>query len=667
MKPKIYKALIILLALAILVSTCVCAIGTVAAKEATYYVSAAAGETRDGTKDYPFLTVSEAIQYANGLDYAENDTVNLVILGTDQVKWGTTSPTYLYTLKISSETKGTSLNTAGATGNIVTLGGKTYFDNFNLLINDGNNSGQFSLRGNDLTTGSNFTNGSSRLWHLGDGGTSFTKDINVEFNNPLKAAIILGAANASTTTFEKDINITFNNETVSPSFLFGASNNKPVTYNGNINFNFKNAKGVGFGNRGSGTKNFGPNAAIQVINSTGVDTITADNSGFDSITNTVLSSDSTKTIADVSRWTITNNSGYKDAITFTETAGVYNIDKTLCAEATDSNGDVVAEAVLVNEDDQYKTLDLRGFGAGEYTVDIFTERKAATYFVSATGNDENTGKGETDTEAKLTIAGAIAQATADDLGAGDTVTVKVIGEVSWGPAENTAYPYDFNLVVTSDTTGAIVNIAHHRLSGNKNKFDNVKLNITGSSDLFFCYKNVTTTSSVTIGSRNWMIGNYGGTATVNNKVNLEFNSKTNMMVLGNTGGASTINKDINITYNYANSMPDLRLGVNNGDKYTTTYNANINLNLKNATGAIFRRRSSSGIAFGDNAAIQVINSTGNTVTFEESLSDYLKYSTTGTREGAALDIWNITNNSGYKDAITFTNTAGVYNIDKLVC
>ncbi len=641
MKPKIYKALSILLALAILVSTCVCAIGTVAAKEVTYYVSAAAGETKDGTNDYPFLTVCEAIEYANGLDYAENDTVNVVILDEGTVNWGVYNKTnflkYPYTLNVSAQNATTEL----LLNSDSYVGGKTNFDN--LKLNTA--SRYFYFCGNDVTFGSNLTSSANIPWYLGEESPkTFNNDINVEFDNQLDKLIMCGWWG---TTFNCDINITYNHNS-SPTFSFGAASDQAANYNGNINFNFKNATGVTFKETKIAAKNFGSNAAIQVINSTGINTITADNAGFDSITNS--------NIADVPRWTIINNSGYKDAINFTDTAGVYKIDKTLLAEATNYLGDVVAEATLVDEDDQYKTLDLREFGAGEYTIDIFTTPVEATYYVSASGNDANDG--ETESTAFLTFAGAIAKINEKIKSSKDIVNLVLLDNIKWGSNSYPTYPYILKVTAKNATTALSLAGAPgggEGSLGGKTYFSNLSLS---GSYFYLGGNNLTTDSSFTQSNNYWHLGG-NKLRRYNDDINLELNHEfKNILVMCNWY-SGTFNGDINITYNY-NNTPTFAFGSSSSG-HTVDYNGNLNFNFKNATGVNFTNRDPNGQKnFGENVAIQVINSTGvDTITADNEGFKSLTNSNV-----ADIPRWTITNNSVYKDAIDFTTIAGVYKIDK---
>ena len=64
MKTKIYKLLSIMLTLAVILSTCLCAVGTTAAQEVTYYLSVDGSDTNTGSTAAPLKTLAGALTKA---------------------------------------------------------------------------------------------------------------------------------------------------------------------------------------------------------------------------------------------------------------------------------------------------------------------------------------------------------------------------------------------------------------------------------------------------------------------------------------------------------------------------------------------------------------------------------------------------------------------------
>ncbi len=93
MKTKIFKVLSSMLALAVILSTCICAMGAVSAAETnTYYVG-----TSEDASITTYATVAEAIQAAIEANIAETETVTIKVLS--DVETGT-YPSYTFDLVI---------------------------------------------------------------------------------------------------------------------------------------------------------------------------------------------------------------------------------------------------------------------------------------------------------------------------------------------------------------------------------------------------------------------------------------------------------------------------------------------------------------------------------------------------------------------------------------
>ncbi len=275
---------------------------------------------------------------------------------------------------------------------------------------------------------------------------------------------------------------------------------------------------------------------------------------------------------------------------------------------------------------------------------------SATYYVSNLGDDA-TGTGSLDSPF-VTVSRAIQEAEIAGMIQGDRLYIQIIGTepVYWG--NNVTYP--FEVIVTSENKNAIVDFDNNQHLGGITKFDNVKMNILKDYDLFFNYNDVTTGSKVTIGSRNWLLGGNNNSGAVNKDINLNFQSQTNMLILGSAYASVEFNKDINISYDYASGKPVFRLGANLGGG--VKYNRHINFNIKSALGIDIGKRHGT-IVYGEDAAIQVINSTGKNIASSLQIFNGLT-----NIKGNLIPQWHIINNSKLKDVLDFTQKAGVFKV-----
>ena len=143
MKTKIYKLLSILLTVAIVFSTCICAFGTVFATEenanqtVTYLVESTNGDDINGDGiTTPFKTIDGAINYAvlkGGLN-KEGNTVIAKVANGDTVDFSTTADTltaHEFKLVITSDNGAT---VKGADGRNVILNGTTEFGNVTITV-----------------------------------------------------------------------------------------------------------------------------------------------------------------------------------------------------------------------------------------------------------------------------------------------------------------------------------------------------------------------------------------------------------------------------------------------------------------------------------------------------------------------------------------------------
>ena len=166
MKTKIYKVLSIVLTLAVVLSTCLCAVGTVAAaQEVTYYLSVDGSDSNAGTPDAPLKTLAGALTKAladataGGYNSPEN-LVNFKFMDVYNAKneklidaSGTASIDYDFTLKVTPVEGKAALNVAVASYNTTYLNGPTIFENIYFNIGSTSKYSELYACGNDVTYG----------------------------------------------------------------------------------------------------------------------------------------------------------------------------------------------------------------------------------------------------------------------------------------------------------------------------------------------------------------------------------------------------------------------------------------------------------------------------------------------------------------------------------
>lgn len=81
------KGLSVLLTLTIVLSAMLCSFTASSAAEIIYYVSATGSDTNNGTtQSTPVTSVAKAVELAN-LNYGEEDTVTIKVMGTQNVQF----------------------------------------------------------------------------------------------------------------------------------------------------------------------------------------------------------------------------------------------------------------------------------------------------------------------------------------------------------------------------------------------------------------------------------------------------------------------------------------------------------------------------------------------------------------------------------------------------
>jgi len=117
--------------------------------------------------------------------------------------------------------------------------------------------------------------------------------------------------------------------------------------------------------------------------------------------------------------------------------------------------------------------------------------------------------------------------------------------------------------------------------------------------------------------------------------------------------ATTYNADVTLVYDAPKSGDIIMLDAISKHTFSTV-NKNMNIHLVSGNPRLTTRNyhsaSTGGLVFGNGAAFQMINSTGNTVNYDD-VATYLP-----------ANKYIITNNTGVKDIINFTETAGTFTV-----
>ena len=608
----------------------------------TIHVSANGTANASGDIDDPFLTVADAIAAAVEFGYGAEDTITIKLMG-NSVDTGAI-PAYEFDLIVTSADANTK-TTLNVTTNTLTNneGGDVRFSNVTIaktaqysyvVLNDSNatfdSDVSFSF-GYDtfLAIGTDNDGGAEKIVENG-------RDIIFNSTTPI---VSLSNNRWANRIYTGDVNVVINNANASTKLYFnanygGASNGNTI-YNEKLNINIKDASAVSF-NYGAGVI---VNGGLQIINSSAKE-ISIDDAAIAAITG--------------DKWIINNKLGSEN-IAFTEKAGEFTV-----------NFDTENYYLLITYADgtEFKSSSTSlVLEAGEYTIEKVKIPKEASYELNAEGK-ENT---------YASLEEAILAANAAGLGEGDIVTFNLSGTtaIPWGqtlegPARLTAYEY--NLIIQTiegqDTKATInqLNASNRsvtvRLSG-PTEFKNVTINVNGDSGGYPTFgmgsNDVRFNSDVSFvgGSWGFVTGQYNHGFTTNEDMDLYIANSLTGIKIGNSYTGNTYGADVNITYNNANASPTFTFGTNSTEK--TTFKKNVNFNLMAAKGVGF---AATGHAFAVGSAIQIINSTNVAVDSATGVLDELVDT-----EGNAVPKYIITNKTGNANAISFTETAGVYELD----
>lgn len=710
MKQKIYKLLSIVLTVALVFSCCTVAFSVSAVTETindapVYYISPTLGSAdNDGlSPESPLLSVNGVIAKAladsdgdGNADYGAGDTVYIKVMKAIDETDGTTEIHNLWddnaeTEKITEHKFKLNISSYGEIATIgnyslITFNGDIDFTNINIANNNSNSV--FDLNSKNISFGKGAT-------YLAN--THFTtsanknpeKDFNVYFACPMPAYLVIGGRYNDRTfgaTEEDKINV---NVTVdsgdSSEFRFGVreGNDNSSTYDYcNVNFNLKSATSFTLKTNKTNAAVVTSNAAVQIINSTGNSALVATAKTYlnDTLTYTVTETDPetseevTKTKS-VNYYILQNATGYKEALSFTDTAGVYKVAEGYTVTATKQVEEGETAAVVQSaapEGSQEVVLDLATAGAGVYDLVIEKTSASKTYYVSPKGSAYNNG--ETTTTPLATIGDAIKAAKAAGYGAGDTVYVKLIKTMDgttekkneWGTLTNHAFKLDISSY--SDKAAIYMN-ATMSLEGDTH-IDNVVFtwdSNSGRPDFNFKSYNVSFGPDLTYSTlwrlsrfmTSWCAGAPGDLNYTFESFPVTSTSDGNNQRPLTLGGYSTSATFQNINITLANNVKSMFRFGDETTGCTTTYNGLLNFNIKSAGYFVLADRNGT-LKFTDNFAAQVINSSGN-ATFSSNAATYFS----GKNVDGTTDTvpYYVINNSFGEDAIAFTDQKGVYKVN----
>ena len=685
-----------------------------------YYVKN--GGTGDGkTAETPAPTVYAAIETINADGLTANDTANIYIMqredwnGTEDAvennitSWATQAnivpPAHeahivVQAYDVTITTYLAAHDTLGY-NEWLYISGPTTFKNITIVGLRSDYDG-ISLCGHDVTFGSGTKYGRISNYTSWDGvvdspfpglatsmSQGFVKNTyaaqTVVFENDFcgasaNRALYINGNGACKATYTEDVNIVFNNSNIECAVYWGNGNvNGPTYFEKNLNVMVKNAKSI---NNTVGKASVDVAGALQLI----VNSSTGWNGDVNTFEN----------VTKGSYWYITNASGLGDILSFTATAGTYDVRTGYTAVATnDETGEEVTSA------DGSITL-----VAGKWTVAASKDPEVRNYYVINGG----TGDGRSLSSPAATVYDAIVSINADGLIKGDTANVFIMQRSDWNASAGVMVGGSYGAVPHEITAWAVDGAtppAHSALLVVQAYDSNVDTYLTYSDKLgqntFLVlagptvFQNIRLVSqrgyytqmelagnSVTFGEGTkygkidndeyagtasaWngkvnsydalatSTGTYSKMATVNEEVNVVFengyaSANKNSSVYIDTTGISTnvYNEDYNIIINNKNAAPTVYLG-NAGSAGSSTFNKNLNFVVRDATGLTLAESNNPVTV---NGAMQILVNAG--AAYTGNVASFANVSVAG-------GIWTVKVISAVADALSLTDTVGVYNV-----
>ncbi len=607
MKSKIKKLLSIVIAVMVLFSSLTVAftVSSSATADVTYYVSDSGDDTAAGTSTAPLKTINGVILAANNANYGAGDTVTVYVSGEAKVEFGAgTLTSHAYKLVITTA-EGEAKRTITSAGSSRALGGNTEFENINLDFSG--NGNRFSMCGYDVTFGTGVTF-SNNTWTFltGRDNTYLTVNNSVDlyFGSAITSSgneIHIGG-NYNGMKFADDVNITYNSAGCNPKFVFGAiTAGMKTTYGKNVNFNLMDAASVTFSKKNGAE--FENGGVIQIINS--VNLVIDSTSGvLDELKNTAGN--------DVPKYIINNNTGVKDALSFTDTAGLYRVKEGYGVTAY-KDGQAVATAnatggatnvtldlralQTITDDEKETTIGTQNGGPGTYTIEVDGVGLTKEYYIaSATdgGNSANTGL--TSDSPLLTVNEAIQKAVNDGIRSIDILKIKVVGTegvAEWG-TDDIAYNFQ-KLVVESNDPDSRSTLKFHGIdktttahTGNL-EFQNIIINqvdnrFRANGRCVTFGENVTLNTGIHLASGSTTVPETQ-TITINNAW---VASADRPFYLGNYNHSTvTFNSDVNIIVDNSAAKPIFTFIGRYGGGRTNTVARNLNFAIYDASSVVF--------------------------------------------------------------------------------
>lgn len=626
----------------------------------TYYISADGYDKYNDGKNKAVKSIAKIVELANAAGYGKGD--NVYVKANGDIEWGVPDAqpgAYAYTLHIETEKSATSK----ATVNVGTVTGNLVFDNIELT-----NSSTICLNGYSITLGKNVITRTSANFDLVGVSQTVYETQNVIINNKYEADIVVGNNSQGSSTWKKDVNIIFNNAAATPEFSFKVYWAGTNTINGNLNFILNKVASATFNPPNGQHEPSGSvrkwytvvGGAVQIVIPEDVVITRKEN-----ITNWVTENS-------YKYYEVVKSSGVQANLEPNEEAGKFKVD---------IDTDVYKDIKLINNSDQSSDELNEGIvtaaSSGVYTFEAAKKSNiVGTYFVSPNGDDDNNGK--TVGEPLSSINGVIAAASADGYGVGDTVCVKLIktfdktgAEIkhSWFTANNEPSAdtkpltkYLFKLSIGSYTDKASIDMSKSISLNGLTNFENVILAFPskGTPNFNFYANDVSFSADTEYvnGGNVQLMASW--VSALPEELNYYFESLPSSLYLGGNCTPQTF-KNINITLDkgFAKGFVFGDRGYESGA--ITTFNGILNFNIKDATALTLSNTNYGPVVFDKNFVAQFINSTGNASLTNKAI-EYLKTQIVKDTE-TVVPYYVINNNTGDKEAISFTETAGKYQLN----
>ncbi len=641
MKLKIYKFISVFLVLAVILSTVLCAIGTVGAEAVAYYISPSGNDSNTGTSlGVPLKTLDKAIELANAKGLGVGDTVNVFVVNVDgqKVIWKGNGEakaeltSHSFKLNISSyDTKATL-----GTGYGISLGGDTKIEN--ITISSGNWQA-INLKGYNVEIGKNVSFSGLFDFLVCSNWKTFEGSVNLYFKSNVGRQIVVGGNHVGP-TFKSDVNITVDNSGANTFKLSAHQSNttsEATNFKKNVNFDIKNASSLNI--ISSEKYTFAPESAIQIINSAEADLGSA-------ITNASALKNTDG--GNVGCYIINNKTGDKNLIEFTETTGLFKTNYNENAYSLAVDGEIA------DTDNGYLALK-----EGEHTVELVDKPKTVYMYISEQGDDSDSGM--TDDEPLRTVVGAINAAVSQGLSKYDTLRVEALGDTSWAESGiDTTPTHIFNLEVVgkADITRPKITVNNRISLGGNTYFD--KLEFTGFGEracVYFNDYNVTVGSETVFNPYEISLGSYDTANTVNGqrvvfKNELKLGGQIRLCNL--ESGDKLYAKDLNVTVDNPNAY--VKLVLNQNINSTVTYDKNLNIIIKAAKevsfGRVYKEGNNPLVAANKSINLVVDNPSATVIT--DSVEKTIKAI-------SPLGNYYIINNStGLKDFIEISDASGSF-------